>query len=138
MLLNAENTVLRNGGDILIVNCPEDQPAVRENLDKWPEALIAKAGDSYRLQLIHPAEDGLIHDDYDFRTPLDRITCPACVDRIARKRTEKREDSFDEKNGPKEIARYTRLIAEAYTRLAEIEENLVIDGLKNSPVEDES
>lgn len=71
-----------------------------------------------------------MHDDFDFRTPLGRITCPTCVERFARKRARAREDAFDEYNGPREIARHTRLVAEAYARLAEIEENLDLDQLR--------
>ena len=94
------------------------------------------------LDIVVAGEDGFVHDDDDFRTPLARITCPTCVNRIARSRTKKREEALGKGNGPKEIARhtrliagaytrliagaYTRLIAGAYTRLAEIEENLEI------------
>ena len=66
-----------------------------------------------------------------FRTPLHRITCPTCVERFARKRAQTREEAFGEHNGPKAIARHTRLVAEAYTRLAEIEEDLDLDALKD-------
>ena len=78
------------------------------------------------LDLMVAGEDGFVHEDDDFRTPLARITCPTCVDRIARSRTKKREEALGKGNGPKEMARHTRLIAEAYARLAEIEENLEI------------
>lgn len=130
MLNNAETQVLRNGGEVLVVNCPEEQAAVRNRLEKWPEHIRARTGDRYRLQLIYEAEDGLVHDDFDFRTPLHRITCPTCVERFARKRTRAREDAFDEYNGPREIAGHTRLVAEAYIRLAEIEEDLDLDELR--------
>ena len=134
MLNNAETAVLRSGGEVLVVHCPEEQAAVRGWLDKWPEHTNSRTGDRYRLQLIYEAEDGLVHDDFDFRTPLHRITCPTCVERFARKRTQTREDAFDEHNGPKEIAGHTRLVAEAYTRLAEIEENLDLDELRRRTV----
>ena len=78
------------------------------------------------LDLMVPGEDGFVHEDDDFRTPLARITCPTCVNRIAWSRTKKRDEALGKGNGPKEIARHTRLIAGAYTRLAEIEENLEI------------
>ena len=39
-------------------------------------------------------------------------------------RTKKRQRALDKSNGPKEIARHARLVAEAYARLADIEENL--------------
>ena len=73
-----------------------------------------------------PAGDGFVHEDDDFRTPLARITCPACVDRTARSRTKKRDEALGKGNGPKEMAGHTRLIAGAHARLAEIEENLEI------------
>ena len=78
------------------------------------------------LDIVVAGEDGFVHDDDDFRTPLARITCPTRVDRTARSRTKKREEALGKGNGPKEMARHTRLIAEAYARLAEIEENLEI------------
>ena len=96
MLKNADTEVLRNGGEVLVVNCPEEQAAVRNRLDRWPEHISSRTGDRYRLQLIYEAEDGLVHDDFDFRTPLHRITCPTCVEGFARKRTKAREDAFDE------------------------------------------
>ena len=69
----------------------------------------------------------LCHNPSPFlHPPLHRITCPSCVKRIAKKRTKERESAFGNGNGPRDIARYTRLVAEAYTRLAEIEENLKI------------
>ena len=121
MLRNAGTTVLRNGGEVLLVDCPEGQAAAREKLENWPASSRSRTGGRYRLQLIHEAEDCLIHDD-DFRTPLHRITCPTCLERFTRKRARQREEDFDGHNGPVEIARYTRLVAEAWTRLAEIEE----------------
>ena len=131
MLRNADAEVLRNGGEVLIVSCPEEQAAVRQQLDGWPESERSGTGGRYRLQLIYEAKDGLVHDDDDFRTPLDRITCPTCVERFTRERARQREEAFGKGNGPREIARYTRLVAEAWTRLAEIEENLDIDALNS-------
>ena len=86
--------------------------------------MVSSTGDRYAIELITPAKDGLIHEDDDFRTPLQRVTCPTCVERFAKSRTKRREDAFGKHEGPKEIAKHSRLIAEAYTRLAEIEENL--------------
>ncbi|MDE2938842.1 MAG: hypothetical protein OXR67_07960 [Chloroflexota bacterium] len=34
MLKNADTEVLRSGGEVLVVNCPEEQKAVREKLDR--------------------------------------------------------------------------------------------------------
>ena len=124
MLRNAETAVLKNGGELLIIPCPGDQEAMRETLDRSGASTASQTGDRYRLELMAPGEDGFVHDDDDFRTPLHRITCPTCVERIAKRRTKKREAAFGEGNGPQEIARHTRLVAEAYARLADIEENL--------------
>lgn len=133
MLHTAEAAVLRNEGETLLINCPQDQEAVREQLDKWPKSIMSNTGDAYRLELIHVAEDGLVHDDFDFRTPLRRITCPTCVERIAESRARARDYAFGEEgNGPREIAKHTRAVAEAYNRLAEIEETLNLEDLKKT------
>ena len=124
MLRNAETAVLKNGGELLIIACPGDQEAMRETLDGCGASTASQTGDRYRWELMVPGEDGYVHDDDDFRTPLHRITCPTCVERIAMSRTKNRQRAFDKSNGPKEIARHTRLVAEAYARLADIEENL--------------
>ena len=75
------------------------------------------------MKLMLPDPDGLVHDDTDFRTPLVRITCPTCVKTIADTRA-RRQEAFHQTHDPKEIAIHTRRVAEAYTRLAEIEESL--------------
>ena len=124
MLKAAENAVLRSGGERIVLTCSADEEILSAELKKWPPSIVARTGDRYAMELVTPAEDGLIHDDHDFRTPLERITCPTCVDRFARSRTKRREDAFGKREGPKEIAKHTRLVAEAYARLAEIEENL--------------
>ena len=87
-------------------------------------ATVSREGARFAIQLIAPAENGLIHEDDDFRTPLRRITCPTCVGRIAKSRTRRREDAFGKREGPNAIAEHSRQVAEAYTRLAEIEEAL--------------
>ena len=125
-LRNAENAVLRNGGERLAVTCPPGPGNLRERLDKYPKPEVTRAGDRYLMELIVTADDGLIHDDDDFRTPLARITCSTCVYRIAERRVKRREEAFGK--GSDEAARHSRLAAEAYTRLAEIEENLNIPG----------
>ena len=122
----AEIAILQNDGEYMRLTCTADQHAVRKDLDRWPARLVVREGGQYTLQLIYPGDDGFIHEDYDFRTPLRKITCPTCVDNIAKKRTRTREDAFGKDSGPKEIAKHSRLIAEAYTRLAEIEENLKV------------
>ena len=128
-LRNAETAVLRNDGERLAVTCPPDQEGMRETLERLLESETTRNGDRYTLELLVPTEGGFVHDDDDFRTPLHRITCPTCptcVRRIAESRTEERRRAFGHGNGPREIARHTRLVAEAYTRLAEIEENLKV------------
>ena len=126
MMQTAETIVLQNGGERIVLTCRAGQEALRAELDGWPPSTISNTGDRYQLDLMVPGEDGFVHEHDDFRTPLARITCPACVDRTARSRTKKREEALGRGNGPKEMARHTRLIAEAYARLAEIEENLEV------------
>ena len=126
VLKAADNAVLRNGGERILITCSADQEVLSAELDKWPPSIVPRTGDRRTMELITQADDGLIHDDDDFRTPLERITCPTCVERFARSRTKRRQDAFGKGQGPKEIAKHSRLIAEAYARLAEIEENLEI------------
>ena len=124
MLKAAENVVLRNDGERIVLTCGADQEAMRAELGKRPELTVSRAGDRYALELIVPASDGMVHDDDDFRTPLRRITCPTCVEQIAKIRTRRREDAFGKNEGPQAIAEHSRRISEAYTRLAEIEESM--------------
>ena len=126
LIRNAETAVLKNGGELLIITCPEDQDAMRQVLDKWRSATASQTEGRYLMDLIAPAEDGFVHDDDDLRTPLHRITCPTCVERIAIRRAKKRQEAFGKAGGPKAIAGHTRLVAEAYARLADIEENLTM------------
>ena len=126
MLKAAEKAVLQNGGERILLTCSADQEILSAELDKWPPSVVSRSGDRCTMELMAPGDDGFIHDDDDFRTPLERITCPTCVERFAKSRTSHRQDAFGKNEGPKEIAKHTRLIAEAYTRLAEIEENLKI------------
>ena len=126
MLNAAEKAVLQNGGERILLTCSADQEILSAELDKWPPSVVSRSGDRCTMELMAPGDDGFIHDDDDFRTPLERITCPTCVERFAQSRTRRRQDAFGKNEGPKEIAKHTRLIAEAYTRLAEIEENLKI------------
>ena len=46
------------------------------------------------------------------------------MDRIAKIRTRRRNNAFGEDEGPEATAQHSRRIAEAYIRLAEIEETL--------------
>ena len=124
MLNAAEDVVLRNGGERIVFICSADQEGMRVELGKRVASEVSREGDRYTIELIVPDENGLIHDDDDFRTPLHRITCTTCVSRIAESRTRQRADALVNVEGPKAIAVHSRLIAEAYTRLAEIEEAL--------------
>ena len=126
ILKAAEHTVLPAGGDRLIVTCPPEQHHLQQQLERWPAPTISRAGDRYAIKIIAPAADGLIHDGFDFRTPLGKITCPTCVERIAESRTRARQEAFKTKATPQQIFALTHLIAEAYTRLAQIEEDLQI------------
>lgn len=126
ILKAAEHAILRAGGDRLVVTCPADRKGLREQLQRRPPSIVAKTSDRYTIQLIAPAADGLIHDDFDFRTPLGKITCPTCVERIAESRTRARREAFTTRATPQQISALTHLIAEAYTRLAQIEEALHI------------
>ena len=78
------------------------------------------------IRLIAPADDGLIQGDNDLRTPLRKITCPTCVEATLQSRTRRRLDAFRKREGARKMAAHSRLIAEAYARLAETEENLEI------------
>ena len=120
----AEDTVLKNNGERIVLTCPPDEHALRNWLMQYPSSMLAIDGDTYTLTLICPAEDGFIHDDYDDRTPLARITCPTCAERMAETRNRRRQQAFSKNLGSQEIAKHTRRVAEAYTRLAEIEEAL--------------
>ena len=122
ILKAAETVVLRNGGERLVLTCRPDDEVMRAQLDRWRPSTVSRAANRYAIELIVPAEDGFIHDDDDFRTPLQRITCPTCVERIAQSRTKRRQDAFGKNKGAKAIAEHSRRVAEAYCRLAEIEE----------------
>ena len=126
ILKAAEHAVLRAGSDRLVVTCPADQKGLREQLQRQPQSIVAKTDDRYTIPLIVPTADGLIHDDFDFRTPLGKTTCPTCVERIAESRTRARREAFTTRATPQQISALTHLIAEAYTRLAQIEEALHI------------
>ena len=89
MLKAAANVVLRNGGERLVLTCGADQEAMRVELGKRPEPTVSRESDRYTLELIVPAIDGMVHND-GFRTPIFRITCPTCVEQIAKSRTRRR------------------------------------------------
>ena len=59
MLKAAENAILRNGGERLVLTCSANQEVLRAELDKWPPSIISKTGDRYAMELITPGEDGV-------------------------------------------------------------------------------
>lgn len=122
----AEGTVLKNNGERIVLSCTTDAHALRNRLMQYPSSMLTIDGDTCTIGVIFPADDGLIHDDYDDRTPLPRITCPTCAERMAETRSSLRQQAISKNLGPQEIAKHTRRVAEAYTRLAEIEETLEI------------
>ena len=124
ILETGEHAVLRAGGDCLLVTCAPEQEELHDQLERWPASMISKAEDRYTIELVAPAADGLIHDDFDFRTPLGKITCPTCVERIAESWTRVRREAFKTKATPQQISALTHLIAEAYTRLGQLEASL--------------
>ena len=126
MLRASETVVLQNDGERVVLTCGSDQEALRGQLEKWFPEAVSRTGERYRLELLIPGSDGYIHDDDDFRTPLHRLTCPTCVRRIAESRTQARQEAMAKRPGPRAIAEHSRRIAEAYARLAEIEETLEI------------
>ena len=121
MLQAAENVVLPNDGEQLVLTCGTDQEDLRTQLDKWPPSTASRTGDRYTIELITIAEDEFIHDD-DFRTPLQRTTCPTCAGRIAESRTNRHRDAFGKHEEPRAIAAHRLFVAQAYTRSAEVEE----------------
>ena len=111
ILKAAEHAVLRPGGDRLVVTCAPEQEERRDRLARWPASMISKDNDKYTIQLIAPAADGLTHDDLDFRTPLGKITCPTCVQRIAESWTRALLEAFNTRATPHLISALTHLIA---------------------------
>lgn len=121
ILSTAETVVLQNGGERLVFTCMAEQEAMRAQLERWRPDTVSNEGDHYAIELITAAEDGLVHNDEDFRTPLQKMTCPTCVDNIAQSRSRRREEALRDTEGATEIAKHSRLVAESYTRLAEVE-----------------
>ena len=58
MMKAAENIVLRNGGERIVLTCRAGEEALRAELDRWPPSTISRSGDRYRLDLIVPGGDG--------------------------------------------------------------------------------
>ena len=120
----AENSILPRGGETLAFTCGEDQAGMLSELERWPESMVSRNGERCEIKFVEQDHEGLIHDDRDCRTPLTRINCPTCVERIIHARTRKREESLGKNEGPGAVAQHSRRIAEGYTRLAEVEEEL--------------
>ena len=126
MFRNAERRVLQADGEYLLVQCPDTEHGVRQGLAKYHKQDVMEDGDSFLIQLIDPSEEE-VHEDFDNRTPLHRITCPTCVERIARSRTRDRTQAISNKADSSAIARASWRIAAAYQRLAEIEDALDLE-----------
>ena len=128
MLRDAETFVLQNGGERLVVISRPGQENLHEALAEYGTAAIARDGDRYVWELILPDEAGEVHDDWDFRTPMHRISCPTCVSRIAENRLKRRNAVYGQNPDQsarvqwvKDVAEHSRLVGEAYLRLTEIE-----------------
>ena len=103
MFRNARNILLPMGATAITLNCTDDA-AVKALVDRWPDHAKSATGDLYRLDLIYPEEDGLIHEDIDDRIPLGRITCITCVERIGDIRSDKRQQCMGGRSTPQEVA----------------------------------
>ena len=134
MFQNARNILLPMEATVITLNCTDDA-AVKAQIDRWPDHAMSATGDLYRLDLIYPEEDGLIHEDLDDRTPLNRITCITCVERIGEIRTEKRDQGMGGRATPQEVAVLTRALGDVYRRLAELEGNPSDEGQEHTPAE---
>ena len=75
ILRATETIVLQNGGERLVFTCMAEQEAIRAQLERWRPGTVSSEGDRYTIELITTAKDGLIHDDEDFRTPVQKMTC---------------------------------------------------------------
>ena len=78
------------------------------------------------MELIVPAQDGEVHDDYDRRTPVSQITCCTCLTRIAEGRVMDRAEAMakGKTHRARSAAQHARRIAEAYQRLADVEDTI--------------
>ena len=125
ILRDADETGLRAGVARLVVTAGADQTAMVEAvLDYAQHMEVQQEDDRYVINLLSPASDGLVHDDDDDRTPLRYVTCTTCVYRFAQSRQWKRSEVMGKRPGPAAVAVETRRVAEAWLRLAEVEELL--------------
>lgn len=120
----AEKSILPRGGETMIFTCLEGQEGMLSELKRWPESMVSRNGERCEIKFVEQDDEGLIHDDRDCRTPLERINCPTCINQIIHTRTRKREESLGKNEDPGAVAQHSRRIAEGYTRLAEAEEEL--------------
>ena len=125
ILRDAEEIGLRAGVARLVVTAGADQTALAETVLNYAQHMeVQQEADRYVINLLSPAPDGLVHDDDDDRTPLRHVTCTTCVYRFAQSRQWKRDEVKGKRPGPAAVAVETRRVAEAWLRLAEIEELL--------------
>ena len=122
LIAAAKSLALQNGAErILFPGMPADGSNLPlkpgwDRTEETPEGLA--------LLLISPGKDRMVHDDYDRRTPVSRITCPTCLERIAEGRIADRARAISQRAShlAKSAAQHSRRIAEAYRRLADIED----------------
>lgn len=129
LLNRATDLVLPRYGERLAVNCPTDKGEMRAELEqretgKWDS--VRRDGDLFTIDLITADDEGNVHDDYDNRTPLEKITCTTCLSRIAEGREVERAEAFRKSPGPGVVAFYTRRLGEAYLQLAKAEKQLAL------------
>lgn len=133
-LRRAETAVLPAGGERIQFRAPEHCEGAAEELDRWPGAQRSPEDPAlWTLRLMLPGDDGLVHEDDDGQTPLERITCPTCVWRIADSRTRKRQQAGPE--GPRGMAQRSQAVADAWTRLAQVERDLADQPITGEPDE---
>lgn len=129
LLDRAKDLVLPRYGEQLAVHCPQDGEEMRAELERRAvEKGYGVRGDEdlFTIELIMADDEGDVHDDYDNRTPLEKVTCTTCLLRIAQGRDVERTEAFDKSPGPGVVAFYTRRLGEAYLQLAKAEESLAL------------
>ena len=99
-------------------------------MKRWSEygtSAVSRNGDQSSRELIVPDKNGEVHDDRDFRTPMNRPAAPpASV--VAENRLKRRNAVYGQNPDEsarvqwvREVADYSRLVGEGFQRLAEIE-----------------
>ena len=133
LLNRAVELALQNGADRLLF------PGMTASDPDYPFRMSwhctkEEDGDTV-LELVVPDRDGEVHDDYDRRMPVSRITCSTCLTRIAEGRVIDRAEAMEHggEHRARSAAQHARRIAEAYQRLAEIEELIASEWESQNP-----